>query len=191
MPLELLSTIFAGLTFAVIAATAIAAIVQLRHLRASNQITATIGLMDKWAAPEFRTMANFVHQGELERKLLDPAYRAELSSAPIDKLAHPEVAYLDFWESVGSLIKLGHISEEAYLDLNSYPIVSSWRKLEPVIAIIRRKRGPQVYDMFEYLASRAMLWEAKHPYGTYPTNTPHLPVVDKFPADAGAQAHVS
>jgi len=34
---EVLSSIFAGGTFVVIGATAIAALIQLRHLRASNQ----------------------------------------------------------------------------------------------------------------------------------------------------------
>ena len=52
----------------------------------------------------------------------------------------------------------------------------------PVIAIIRRKRGPSAYDNFEYMVSRALLWEAKHP-DTFPKNAPRMPVTDPYPED--------
>jgi len=48
MTLEALNTTFAGAAFAVIGATAIAAIVQLRHLRASNQINALLTILQDW-----------------------------------------------------------------------------------------------------------------------------------------------
>jgi hypothetical protein len=53
----------------------------------------------------------------------------------------------------------------------------------PVVAIIRRQRGPQAYDNFEYLASRVMLYDERHPGGVFPHRTPHLAVVDQFPED--------
>ncbi len=178
-----LSAISTFVTMIVIAASAIAAVFQLRHMRAGNAISGFLGFMDKWSSPQAREHANYVFSGELDRKLIDPTYRAELGSPIIDRLAHPEVQYLDFWESLGGMLKLGYIADETVMESGGPTAIRAWQKLMPVVAIIRRKRGPQAYDNFEYLVSRAMIWESKHPDGLFPRNTPHLPVVDPFPAD--------
>jgi len=170
-------------TLLVIAASAIAAVVQLRHMRAGNQISASLGLLDKWASPDARALANYVFQGEMERKLQDRAYRDSLQKIPIDRLEHPEVAYLDFWESTCTLVKLGYTAEEGFMESGGFQCIAAWHKLNPALAIIRRTRGPQVYDNFEYVASRAMKWEAAHASGTYPKDAPHLPVVDIYAED--------
>ena len=54
---ELVSAMAAVGTFIVVAATAIAAIVQLRHLRSSNQINSIIGVQQIFESPEFRASA--------------------------------------------------------------------------------------------------------------------------------------
>ncbi|HEV2909756.1 MAG TPA: hypothetical protein VGX02_10825, partial [Candidatus Eremiobacteraceae bacterium] len=61
MSLELLSAIAAIGTFVVIAATAVAAIVQLRHLRSSNQISAITGIQETIESPEFEAARRFIH----------------------------------------------------------------------------------------------------------------------------------
>ena len=170
-------------TLVVIAASAIAAVVQLRHMRSGNQINVSLGLMERWATPEYRGLLNYVSSGELDQKLKDPQYRKSLMRVPADRLAHPEIALLDFWENIGSLVKLGSMSETAFMDVASGQCISVWRRLTPVVAIMRRVRGPELYDGFEYLAARSMMWEAKHPNGTYPKATPHLPVVDEYLED--------
>jgi hypothetical protein len=180
---EAISAISAFVTMIVIAATAIAAVFQLRHMRAGNAIAGFIGMMDKWSSPEARHIQNYVFNGELDRKLADAEYREGLTAFLIDRLAHPEVEYLDFWESIGMLIKLGYFAEDAFMESGGPNCLRAWRKLEPVIAIIRRSRGPQAYDNFEYLASRVMIWDSTHPDGVFPKRTPHLPVVDKFRDD--------
>lgn len=187
---EELTAISTFLTMIVIAVTAVAASIQLRHMRAGNQIASALGLMDKWASPEARAMVRHIFYGELDRKLLDPSYRASLMKNPVDRLEHPEVAYLDFWESTSTLIKLGYTAENAFMESAGFACIAAWNKLMPVIAIIRRERGPQVYDNFEYIASRAMMWEAKHADGTYPRNAPRLPVIDPFSDDPRARADV-
>lgn len=177
---EELSAISTFITTIIIAASAIAAVVQLRHMRAGNQITGFIGMMDKWASPEARKIQNYVFGGELDRNLADPAYRESLTVMLIDRLAHPEVNYMDFWESLGMLIKMGYFAEDAFMESGGPTCLRAWEKLKPVIAIIRRKRGPQAYDNFEYIASRTMIWDKKYPGGVFPYGTPHLPVVDPF-----------
>jgi hypothetical protein len=73
MSLELINTFFTFGTFVVIAATAIAAVVQLRHARSSNHIAALNELRETTEVPEFQAALYFV-QGELSAKLQDPAF---------------------------------------------------------------------------------------------------------------------
>jgi len=53
MSQEILSTAAAIGTFVVIAATAIAAVVQLRHLRAQNQLTGLLTVLARVEDPQF------------------------------------------------------------------------------------------------------------------------------------------
>lgn len=183
MTWEALTAVSSFLTLIVIGATALAAIIQLRHMRAGNAITGFIGLMDKWSSPHAREVQNFVFGGELERRLQDPVYRSELMRGQADRTTHPEVEYLDFWESLGMFLKMGFFPEEAVMESGGPVAAAAWQKLTPVIAIIRRRRGPTAYDNFEYLVARVQMWEASHPHGYFPNHTPHLPVIDAFPSD--------
>ncbi len=181
---EEISAISTFITMIVIAASAIAAVVQLRHMRASNAITGFLGFMDKWSSPEAREIANYVFGEAMQRKLADPAYREELLTAPlVDRLRHPEFQYLDFWESIGGFLKLGYFAEDVVMESGGPVALRAWGVLMPVIAIRRRVGGQTLYDNFEYLVSRAIMWENKHPEGVFPHNTPHLSVKD--PGAAG------
>jgi hypothetical protein len=168
-------------TFLVVAASAVAAIFQLRHIRAANQITASLELMNRISTAEFQRIVQYVFHGELDRKLEDPQYRADLLKTPVDLANHPEVAFLAQWEQMGSIIKLGLTSEEAFMDTTSTQCIAAWNKLSPVIALARRVRGPQIFDNFEWLASRSMMWEKRHPDGTFPNNAPRLSPADIYP----------
>jgi hypothetical protein len=183
MSWEAISAVSTLGTLIVITVTAIAAAIQLRHMRSANHISTALGFMDKWATPEYRALINYVTL-ELEGKLKDPAYRESLMRIPADRIKHPEIAMLDMWEQMGSLVKLGAVPEDAYFETASAICLMMWERLKPVIAIMRRRRGDEVYDNFEYVAARAMRWEAKHPDGTYPRGTPRLPVIDPYPDDA-------
>ena len=84
------------------------------------------------------------------------------------------------------LLKLHYFDEAAVMESGGPVAVRTWQRLSPVIAIIRRGRGPTANDNFEYIVSRAMLWEARHPDGVYPSDTPHVPTIDPFPEDPPA-----
>ena len=168
-------------TFLVVAASAIAALLQLRHIRAANQITASLALINRISTPEFQRMLQFVFHGELDRALEDPKYRAGLLKTPVDLANHPEASLLAYWEQMGSIIKLGLTSEAAFMDTTSSQCIAAWNKLAPVIALVRRVRGPQIYDNFEWLTSRSIMWEANHPEGGFLNNAPRLPLTDSLP----------
>lgn len=178
---EEVSAISTFVTMIIIAMSAIAAVIQLRHMRAGNAIAGFLGFMDSWASPEARARQHFVFGGEFDRKFTDPAYRAELTRMQPNRLAHPELEYLDFWESLGGFVKMGYFPEDLVMETGGGVGVAAWEKLAPVIALIRTTRGPTAYDNFEYLVSRARLWEQRHPEGVFPRGTPHLPVT--LPAD--------
>jgi len=78
MSLELVNTFATLGTFLVIGATAVAAIIQLRHARSSNQIATLNELRETSISEELRAALHFVHT-ELPVKLRDPAFRYSLT----------------------------------------------------------------------------------------------------------------
>ncbi|HEV2262299.1 MAG TPA: hypothetical protein VGR69_08445 [Candidatus Rubrimentiphilum sp.] len=185
MNLEIVNAAAAVGTFLVIAATAMAALVQLRHLRASNQLQALLAVLSMPYEPALSESFAFVTH-ELPQKMNDPAFRRVLEGPlPPDRLVHKELRVCDYYERLGSMIKFGLIPEELYFD-NSTP-ENSWKVLEPVIAIMRRHRGAVVYDNFEYLVARSREWDRRHPGGAFPKNQPRLTVSDAWLAEDSAQ----
>jgi hypothetical protein len=88
---ELLGTVFA--------ATAVAALIQLRHLRASNQLDAMLSIMQVWYEPKLQEHLAYVRSG-LQRKLQAEDYlgdlRADIAQGrPVSRAEHPEFFVLD------------------------------------------------------------------------------------------------
>src|ERR671925_3502 len=65
-------------TFLVIAASAIAALIQLRHMRGNNQIVALTECRETLESPEFREAQRFVSY-ELPKRLEDPVERRRIA----------------------------------------------------------------------------------------------------------------
>lgn len=177
MTAETWSTIFAGCTFVVIAATAAAALIQLRHLRASNQLAGMMEINRMWHDPQIQAWFNFVRD-DLPEKLQDPDFLAGLTGDQIDRRVHVELYVADYWEQIGGYVKHGLIDERSLLDLGSDAIVGFWEMLWPVTSIRREHSGPAIYENFEYLAVRSRQWTARWPNGTYPRGMPRFADLD-------------
>lgn len=173
MPLEALNTIFAGLTFAVIAVTAIAATVQLRHLRSSNQIFALVRLLEDWKQPEFQVWLQFVRR-ELPERVRDPEFMRTLLDPRPDRAIHPELHICDYFEQLGSYFKYHMLDASSFLDVASYTVADLYRNAQPCIDKMRELRGPALYENFEYIAVRGALWLKRHPNGNYPRGFPRF-----------------
>jgi len=140
MSLELVNTLATLGTFLVIAATAIAAVVQLRHTRSSNQIVAMNELIEVQHSPEYKAARNFCHT-ELPDLLKDPAFRSQIVayakkervSTEIENQVTTTMMVADYYENMGMLVKRGFIDRETTLDLFSYLIKAEWERLAPVI----------------------------------------------------------
>jgi hypothetical protein len=155
-------------TVVVIGASAIAALVQLRHMRASNQLQAVLSLESDFRSPEVQASLHYI-QERLPQRLEDPHYRQELAAIGYISIErHPELVACNWFTQMGTFLKHGLISENMFMDLFARLIRYYWRALAPVVAIMRRSRGPSQYDEFEYLALRAIAWLDTHPQGEFP-----------------------
>jgi len=180
MSLESLNTLGTLLTATIIGATAIAAVVQLRHIRASNELSAYNEMLELWYSPQVQDGFRFI-QHDLKRKMEDPQFRQELDTAGVvDHATHPDLNVLDFFDNVGVMVSLGMLREDIIMHPASQLIDNLWTMLGPTIAIMRRKRGRQLWVSFEYLAYRARFWQQRYPDGFQSGNWERLPNPDAW-----------
>ena len=167
-------------TLFVLLGTAVAAIAQIRHLRAGNELEALLQLAQELETERMQTALRFV-RFELDEALERPAYRRDLAELGfVDSSVHPEMFACNWFDRVGSLVKLRLIDERTFLDLFARLTAYYWDHLAPVVALLRRERGVGQYENFEYLAALARAWKLHHPDGTYPKGTARLAIVDRF-----------
>jgi hypothetical protein len=164
MSYELLNSIATVGTFVVISATAVAAMIQLRHLRSNNELQAMLDL-----GREFQQVAphiSFVY-GDLPTKMKDPQFRKEVG-INIDPAVHPELIVAAFFDQCGLLIRLRLMPEKFIMEYagGADSILRCWHNLSEVIAI-RRSEAPTVYRNFELLAVHARKWLARYPRGSF------------------------
>lgn len=167
-------------TFLVILGSVIAALIQLRHIRAGNQLGALLSLQREFRVPELQAALTYI-QEQLPQRLEDPDYRRELERVGyVDSAAHPEMIACNWLNVIGTLVARGYVSEDAFMDLFARLIVYCWRQVAPAIAIMRRTRGEGQYHDFEYLTARAEAWLKRNPHGTFPHSFAREPLPDRW-----------
>ncbi|HEV2037356.1 MAG TPA: hypothetical protein VGQ96_02025 [Candidatus Eremiobacteraceae bacterium] len=183
MSLEVWNTVAAFGTFFVIFATAIAAVIELKHMQSRNALHAVLSLQREFSDPDLQEALRYV-QLYLGQKLHDTQYRAELDGIGfVDSRVHLEMRVCNWFNEMGLLVKNDIVSEDAFLDQFGRMVDYYWKLLAPVIAILRRRRGDEQYQNFEYLASLSRKWHAQHPTGVYPKDVPRMPVDDVWQAE--------
>ncbi|MGA2760420.1 MAG: hypothetical protein ABSF08_08905 [Candidatus Cybelea sp.] len=184
MSLELWNTVATIGTFLVITATALAAIVQLRHMRGSNQITVLTELRAAQQTPEFLKAVHYVYS-ELPSRLEDPAFRYQLANRVARTVENNEqISYVeivgDYYENVGVFAKTGLVDRRLLLDIHAAVVLDAWNALLDVTAILRSHYGRSIYENFEYLAVLSENWTSAHPDGSYPKNVRRIDVPNKW-----------
>jgi hypothetical protein len=152
MSLELVNSLATFGTFLVIAGTAIAALIQLRHTRSSNQIETLAELRQEAASSDMVPALRFV-RFDLSEKLKDPAFRHQLANPGTltdeNTMARIYISRVaNYYEGMGTLIKSGLADKNLVLD-SSYTtlILIMWKQLSPAIALVRQSLGdPSMYD---------------------------------------------
>lgn len=176
-----LLTAFATLgSVLVIGASAAAALIQLRHMRASNELEALLSLQKDFQSPPVQSALHYV-QEHLPRELAEEQYRNELAAIGfISVERHPELLACNWFTQMGTFLKHGLIGESTLMDLYARLVRYYWNALSPAIAIMRRKRGDGQYSEFEYLALRATVWLEQHEDGVFPRATKRVPLADPW-----------
>lgn len=174
---------FASLgTFIVIAVTAIAATIQLRHLRASNQLTGLLTVLARVENPTFNEWADGARR-ILPPSLEDPVFRESIQNGTFERRDNPWLNLANSYEWFGSLVKHGLIPQQEVMDVYASRILQAWDAVQDVVVIVRRTNGPAVWENFEYLVVLAREWSSTHPNGLYPRHFPRLNLTDKWLAE--------
>jgi Domain of unknown function (DUF4760) len=166
-------------TFVVIAASALAAVMQLRHMRSGNQIAVMNEVRHRMEDSEFVQTMRFIRH-ELPQRYGDAAFRKELlSSTSPESLRINEVA--NFFDLTGSFVKHRMVDPDLACDVWYVPIVPCWDALAPLISSRRAALGYRQWEDFEYFALLCKRFRKKHPSGTYPKGLEALPLPEPWP----------
>ena len=149
--LEAWSTVASIGTFVVIAATAGAALIQLRHMRISNQIAAIMELQKTLESERFTLQRRFVAE-QVPKLIADPVGRGKLGA----DFFPPEVEAVrdvgNHFEVMGVFVKNGILDRLLVCDLWDGLVFKTWKQLEPVVMMRRKIDQRGIWTSFEYLA---------------------------------------
>lgn len=190
--LDSLNTLAPLLTVVIVAAASIAALVQLKHMRAGNQINAMFAIGEELSGKTFSDALDLIRL-KLEAALEDPAYREYELARSFGRPA-PEIdpAYLELrratiivgngYEELGILVKRGIVDRDMFLDRYSELILRAWKRLEQVTALGRAAMGNDLaWENFEYLAVISEDWLAKiEKSGTYPRGVRRMRLTNRW-----------
>jgi hypothetical protein len=132
----------------VVAIAATAAVLQIRHLRAGNQLAAVLRIYDIFNGPEMVQARKYCLY-ELPALLADDAARAAIAGAELD----PRVLLVgNFANEVGALVVDGFLDQRLIWPL--VPLTARvWHIVAPLAHEFRRDRSDPVWADFEYLAA--------------------------------------
>jgi len=182
MSLELITAIATIATAIVIGASAIAALVQLRHLRASNQITGFLTLRTMLDDDAHQQAVALIHrEGDLSndegyRKFVtdDAALRATHGNERYEVLRQAVLMIANAVEVMGTLVRNGVVDQRLFFEQYCGPIDGLWRRLEGYVKLERLAHGDDaIWEDFEYLAALSRRFAVEHPT-VYPPNVPRL-----------------
>jgi Domain of unknown function (DUF4760) len=175
MSAEWVTAIATAGTFVVIAASAVAALIQLRHMRGSNQIVALTECRETLESPEFRDAQRFV-SFELPKRLQSDEECRKVAQLPFSGEYQAIGTVANFFESMGLFVKVGIIDRHIACDFWSEVVLRNWRALAPVTAYVRHAVGQEaLWENFEYMASLSERYQRTHPT-SYPAGEAHMPV---------------
>lgn len=146
--LEIVNAIASIGTLVVVAAAATAAIVQLRHLRAANLLTAFLEFDDRWSSSEYVQARHFIRH-ELPGRIRSAEFQRSLPQNSTEEARHV-ILILDYFELAGLLVKRGVLDKAIFLDAYGPAVVREWERLHECTALLRAE-SPAAFVNFEYL----------------------------------------
>jgi hypothetical protein len=157
-----------------------AALLQLRHMRAGNQIVALNEVRETIESPSFQKTILFVR--ELPQRLTDPEVRHALAQSQFPAEYQRLRTLANFFEHVGTLVKNRIINRHIAADLWGGVIVGNWNALSPIITNRRIiSDQPALWENFEYLAVVCDDFRKLHPNGAFPKGTRRMAPAQRWP----------
>jgi flagellar motor component MotA len=169
-------------TLLVIAVTALAAFVQLRHMRTSNVLMVLNDFREAFERPEMSASRDALPQ--VLARLQDRESRRELSQEKLPEWALPVGPLLRLFETLGAYTNRNVVPRDLICDMWSPVVLGTWTMSAPLIAVMRRSRGPALFENFEMLAVLSQRWlDEKHE--VYPRNLPRMNLADPWAEEDG------
>jgi hypothetical protein len=168
---EIVNTSATVATLIVLAAAAVAAMVQLSHIRAANQLAAFTAINNPGQTPAMIDLLDFIYQKLPSLIQSDPHYvqRFEEGTA---SLKDSPLLVASWFDKMGMVLRQKLVSPDVLFQGSSaYATLRCWQVMYPLIEATRT-RSPSAFLHFEYMAVRAKLWIAAHPNGDYPKGVP-------------------
>jgi len=163
-------------TFIVIAASAIAALMQLRHMRTGNQISAYNECRETMEGAEFREALAFI-RNEIQERLADPETVAAIVNSALRNEYSGIRLVANLFESMGLFVRTGMMDEHIACELWSGIVLSTWNSLRLLTAELRKRYGGGVWKNFEYMAALSEDFLARYPDGSaYPSGMHRMPL---------------
>lgn len=179
-------------TAVVIAATAIAAVIQLRHMRAGNAIEAILSFRTMLEDDEHRKANILLRDGSLSRALADPQFRRFLyrgvKKLPTEgvpaifmDLNQGAIAMGNSFELIGGMVRNRIVPANIFLANYWWVVSNNWDRLADYIAMMREYSGSQgLFEDFEYLTVLSLKWAKEHP-NSYARGVKKIPLNNPYP----------
>src|SRR5579864_4589277 len=153
-------------TFVVIAASAIAALMQIRHMRSGNAISLLTSYNNEFDTPAFQLAFIYVRT-QLPERLKQDEVLDELAKAPPFVGEYEAIRTIaNFFEDMGAFVFTNLLDGRIVCMLYSENVTSAWNAIAPVAALLRYKlNAPSVWENFEYLALLGTRFIEQYPNG--------------------------
>jgi hypothetical protein len=194
---EIVTAISSLVTALVIAATAVAAVIQLRHMRSGNLIEAILSFRSMLEDDEHRKANRLLRGGDLARELEDPQFRRFLyrisKKLPMDEvpqryidLMEAAVALGNSFELIGGMVRNRVVAPDVFLANYWWVVTNTWGRMKEYIAMMRQYAGADsLFEDFEYLTVISHEWAKQHP-DSYARGVARMPLVNPYPLERQA-----
>lgn len=167
MTLELINTLASVATTIIVAAAALAALIQLRHLRGANQINGQLALRQVLLDRAFLEAVGRARQ-EVPKLMKEPAFRKYVADYHLG-LADDNERYDSLYEeillvgrnleNIGNMVRNGLTDGRIFIEQWSPLVTTAWNAIEPLLRIRRvAEQADYAWEDFEYLTVLARRW---------------------------------
>ncbi len=182
MTWEIVSAIGSLLAGVVLLVASIAAVLQLRHLRLSNQMTAYFHIMEGIYSPEFL-------EARQSLESLDPRNPATLDAMIAKDSAENQHVRIvgNFFQSTARLMNFGVLDEDLFNPIAALA-ASTWRLLRPFAYEYRKRHDMPLWADIEYLAFRYAVGRSKFTLQPYAADFCERVGIEGYPQTAAGLA---